>query len=70
MVDETKDSRQMESKSMKVTLQHIIESQEEYCAICKKRKDGRFTVFTSNMEAALAAIARRYLRKLEGEKRD
>ena len=30
---------------MEVTMQHIIESHDEYCAICKKRKDGRFTVF-------------------------
>lgn len=35
----------MESKSMEVTLQHIIESHDEYCAICKERKGGRFTVF-------------------------
>ena len=28
-----------------ITLQHIIESQTEYCAICKERKGGPFTVF-------------------------
>lgn len=28
-----------------VTLNHIIESQTEYCAICKENKAGRFTIF-------------------------
>lgn len=31
--------------TMKVTMRHIIESKEEYCAICNERKDGPFTVF-------------------------
>ena len=30
---------------MKITMQHIIESQTEYCVICKEKKGGKFTVF-------------------------
>ncbi len=29
----------------KVTMSHIIESQEEHCAICGEDKGGPFTVF-------------------------
>lgn len=30
---------------MKITMQHIIESDREYCHICKKYKAGKFTIF-------------------------